>query len=393
MPRRSGLNKDKRLKLKNNSTYPSRIRLSAKHFRGLIKPRLTVLMLLAVTMPIYAAETGDQPRPALTVNVTHPEVSDIPQTLSANGSVAAWQEAVISAEVEGLRLTEIRAQVGDKINKGQVLAVFDVDSVRADVAQSRALLTEAEASFAEAELNGNRARKVAVSGALSVQQIDQYLTAEKAAKARVASAKAVLDVQLLRLKHAQVVANDDGVIAARDATLGAVPARGQELFRIIRQNRLEWRGEMTAAEMAQLKPGLAVSVEVPHVGRLVGAVRVLAPSLDPQSRNGLVYVDLPGAAEAGFRAGMFGKGEFTLASSRGLTVPQDAVNLRDGFSYVYRLKQDKAEQTQVAQVKVQVGRRLGDRLEIVSGVNAEDVLVASGGAFLSDGDSVRVVEP
>ena len=354
-----------------------------------------ILMLLTAVFPLTAAvaESNEQPRPALTVTVTHPEISDIPQTLSANGSVAAWQEAVISAEVEGLRLTEIRAQVGDKVGKGQVLAVFDVDSVRADVAQSRALLTEAEASFAEAELNGNRARKVAVSGALSVQQIDQYLTAEKAAKARVASAKAVLDVQLLRLKHAQVVANDDGEITARNATLGAVAARGQELFRIIRQNRLEWRGEMTAAEMAQLQPGLAVGVEVPNVGRVVGAVRAVAPSLDPQSRNGLVYVDLPGAAEAGFRAGMFGRGEFTLSSRRGLTVPQDAVNLRDGFSYVYRLKQDKAAQTQVAQVKVQVGRHLGDRLEILGGVNAGDALVASGGAFLSDGDSVRVVEP
>jgi RND family efflux transporter MFP subunit len=364
-------------------------------FLLIFSPRLIVLTLVTAALPITAtiAESNDQARPALTVNVTRPEVSDIPQLLSANGSVAAWQEAVISAQVEGLRLTEIRAQVGDKVGKGQVLAVFDVDSVRADVAQSRALLMEAEASFAEAELNGNRVRKVASRGAFSVQQIDQYLTAEKAAKARVASAKAVLDVQLLRLKHAQVVANDEGVIAARSATLGAVAAQGQELFRIIRQNRLEWRGEMTAAEMAKLKPGLAVSVEVPNVGRVIGSVRVLAPSLDPQSRNGLIYVDLPDAAAAGFRAGMFGKGEFTLSSNAGLTVPLDAVNLRDGFSYVYRLNQDNGAQTQVAQVKVTVGRRLGDRLEIVSGVNAGDALVASGGAFLSDGDSVRIVGP
>lgn len=363
---------------------------------GITAEHIALLLFVAIIPPpALASDVVEQQRPALTVNITHPEIRDIPQILSANGSVAAWQEAVISAEVEGLRLTEIRAQIGDKVSKGQLLAVFDVESVRANIAQSRAQLAEAEASLAEAELNGNRARKVATltSGALSGQQIDQYLTAEKTAKARAASAKAMLAVQLLRLKHAQVLANDDGVISARSATLGAVVAQGQELFRIIRQSRLEWRGELTAAEMARLTPGLAVSVDVPNVGRVAGTVRALAPSLDAQSRNGLVYVDLANASDAGFRAGMFGKGEFNLSSSPGLTLPQDAVNLRDGFSYVYRLQQRDSQQTQVAQIKVQVGRRLGDRLEIISGINADDELVASGGAFLSDGDIVKVVAP
>lgn len=355
---------------------------------------LTIAMLLSLTSnAVGGEEASPAPRPALAVNVVHPEIREIPHTLSASGSVMAWQEALISAEVAGLRLIEIRAEVGDKVKKGQVLAVFDVASIKADIAQSRALLAEAEASAAEAELNGDRARKVATSNALSRQQIDQYLTAEKTARARMASAKAALEVQALRLKHAEVIANDDGVIAARNATLGAVANQGEELFRLIRHNRLEWRGELTAAEMAQLQPGLPVTVEVPNVGRVSGSVRTLAPSLDAQSRNGLVYVDLPAAADTGFRAGMFGKGEFVLSSSQGLTLPQDAVNLRDGFSYVYKLQQAGAEQTQVSQIKVQVGRRLGDRLEIVTGIAANDALVGAGGAFLSDGDSVRVVKP
>lgn len=354
---------------------------------------LTVFLAMATVFPCLAGDTPNAPRPALTVSITHPELRDIPQTLSANGSVAAWQEALISAEVEGLRLIEIRAQVGDTVGKGQVLAVFDVEMLKADVSRCRALLAEAQASSLEAELNGNRARRVGSSGALSGQQIDQYLALEQAAQARVASAKAQLEMQQLKLKHAQVLANDEGVISARNATLGTVVSAGQELFRLIRHSRLEWRGELTAAEMARLQPGLPVSVEVPDVGRVTGTIRALAPSLDARSRNGLVYVDLPAAAEAKFRAGMFGKGEFTLSSSQGLTVPQDAVNLRDGFSYVYRLQPGQAEQTRVNQIKVQLGRRLGERLEIVSGIAAGDALVASGGAFLSDGDTVKVVAP
>jgi len=329
--------------------------------------------------------------PALSVTVIQPVIRDIPVKLTANGSIAAWQEAIIGAEISELRLTAVNVQVGDSVKKGQVLAVFADESVLADVAQSRAVLAEAEANLADARLNAERAKRVSASGALSTQQVNQYLTGEKTAGAKVQLAKAQLDAQLLRLKYTKVLASDDGVISSRGATLGGVAAKGQELFRMIRQNRLEWRGEVTAAEMAQLKPGIAVTVEVPNVGNVNGTVRSLAPTLDVQSRNGLVYVDLPGAALNGLRAGMFAHGEFALGNRPGLTVPQAALSLREGFSYVFRLAGQSGDRARVNQVKVQLGRRIGDNLEILSGLNPEDRLVASGASFLADGDNVRVV--
>jgi hypothetical protein len=84
---------------------------------------------------------------------------------------------------------------------------------------------------------------------------------------------------------------------------------------------------------------------------------------------------------------MFARGEFALGSSGALTVPQTAVVVRDGFSYVYRVGADK----HVSQLKVQTGRVVGEQVEIQSGVKPEDQLVASGGSFLSDGDLVKVV--
>ena len=198
---------------------------------------------------------------------------------------------------------------------------------------------------------------------------------------------------MVRLHHTKVLASDDGVISSRSATLGAVAAPGQELFRLIRQNRLEWRGEVTASEMSQLKTELAVSVTVPDVSTVIGKVRALAPSLDFQSRNGLVYVDLANAAEQGFRAGMFARGEFELSSSNALTVPQEALSLREGFSYVFRLSEQNGDLAKVNQIKVQLGRRQDNRIEIINGINSGDRLVASGAAFLADGDSVKVVAP
>ena len=114
-------------------------------------------------------------------------------------------------------------------------------------------------------------------------------------------------------------------------------------------------------------------------------MRIVAPTVDAQTRMGLVFVDLPKAGVAA-KAGMFAKGEFDFGSSTGLTVPQQAVVVRDGFSYVFQLNTDQ----RVAQRKVQAGRRLGDRIE-VTGVAADAVLVASGAGFLNDGDLVRVV--
>ncbi|MGZ5620711.1 MAG: efflux RND transporter periplasmic adaptor subunit [Methylobacter sp.] len=340
-----------------------------------------------------AANTALASKPALSVTVVQPVMIDIPMTLTANGSIAAWQEAIIGSEISDLRLIEVNVQVGQTVKKGQVLAVFSDESVLADVAQSRAALAEAEANLADARDNAERAKQISASGALSSQQVNQYLTGEKTANAKVQSAKAQLDSQLLRLKYTKVLAGDDGVISSRSATLGAVAAKGQELFRMIRQNRLEWRGEVTAAEMAQLKLGIPVSVDVPDVGRIQGKIRALAPTLDEKSRNGLVYVDLPEAARHGLRSGMFAKGEFEIGVNAGLTIPQTALSLREGFSYVFKLGEQNGSLAKVSQIKSQLGRRIGDSLEILSGLKPGDRLVAGGASFLTDGDTVQVVQP
>jgi RND family efflux transporter MFP subunit len=331
------------------------------------------------------------PKPALNVEVVQPQLRELALSLAANGSIAAWQEAIIGAQVGGLPLVEINAQVGDTVRKGQLLAVFDPEKVDADVAQSRAALAEAEANLEEARLNAGRVRQVVDSGALSDQQVGQYLTAAKTAEARMRSAKALLDVQLLRLRHVKVLASDDGVIASRSAMLGAVAAEGQELFRLIRQNRLEWRAEVTAAELPKLKAGVPVRVDIPGTAQVLGKVRMIGPTLDDQSRNALVYVDLPEAARMGFRPGMFARGEFQLGTQAALTVPQTALSMREGFSYVFRLHAESEGVARAEQVKVALGRRSGDWVEIAEGIKPGDRLVAAGASFLADGDTVRIV--
>jgi RND family efflux transporter MFP subunit len=355
---------------------------------------------IGIGMAVYspATQAADEkktepPKAALTVTTTQPVAASLPIKLAANGNLAAWQEASVSSESNGLRLTEVRVNVGDVVKAGEVLAVFSADTVNADLAQARAALQEAEANAADAAANAARARTLQNSGALSVQQISQYNTAEQTANARIASAKAALASQQLRLKYTKVVAPDSGIISARSATVGAVSGPGTELFRMIRQGRLEWRAEVVAQDLHNIKPGTGAVVKAANGSELTGKVRMIAPTVDMQTRSALVYVDLPtstgtGAGkDAAFKAGMFASGQFELGTSQAMTVPQQSIVVRDGFSFVFRLNADQ----HVSQIKVTPGRRLGDRIEVLGGLTANTQIVVRGAGFLNDGDLVHKV--
>jgi RND family efflux transporter MFP subunit len=337
-------------------------------------------------------------KPALTVSTIQAEVRSIPTVLSANGNVMAWQEASVGAELGGVRVQELHANVGDVVQSGQVLATLASDGVQADVALARAQLSEAQANSTDAAGNAQRARALQATGALSAQQMAQLLTAEQTAAARLESAKAALQAQLLRLKHTQVLAPDNGTITARSAALGAVVVAGNEMFRLIRQGRLEWRAELTSTELARVPVGTSVMVVAPGGTQAQGRVRMVAPTVDPQTRLGLVYVDLLGTASpaktpllAHFKPGMYAQGSFVLGKSDALTIAQQAVVVRDGFSYCFQVQPDG----RVKQVKITTGRRVGDAsagmVEVVDGLPQGAVVVASGAGFLNDGDVVKTV--
>ena len=326
--------------------------------------------------------------PALTVTVIKPLLANFPQQLSANGNIAAWQEAIIGSEATGLRLTNVFVNVGDVVKNGQLLANFATEAIDADLMQAKASLLEAEATGREAINNADRARTLQNTGAMSNQQIEQYTTAAETAKARIEVAKAAVNTQQIRLKQTKIFAPDSGIISARNATVGAVVGAGAELFRLIRQSRLEWRAEVISSDLPKIKIGMLANIIAADGSHLTGKVRKVSPMVDMQTRNTIVYVDLPANS---VKAGMFAKGDFAMGQSNTLSIPQQALVLRDGFNYVFVVKNMKNQQAKVGQIKVQTGKRVGNLVEIVSGLTANQSIVASGGAFLSDNDTVNVV--
>lgn len=360
-------------------------------------PVLAVIVVSVIVVSITlsrasgdGAAAGDVANPALTVTATRLQLSSLSMRILATGNIVPWEEASIGTQADGLRLTSVNVNVGAAVKRGQVLAIFDPETVIADLAEAQAVAEEAAAALAEAESNAQRARVLDATGAMSAQQINQYVTAERAARARLEAARAIERRHRLRLAHTRVRAPEDGLVSSRSATVGAVLPSGQELFRLISKGRLEWRAEVATADLVKLSPGQTVHLVMTGDQVVEGTLRVIAPSIDMKTRTGLVYVDLPSSGQV--RAGMYARGYFEIGNETALTLPQSAVLLRDGFSYVLRIAPDVDRGAKVIQTKVTVGRRAGDRIEIIDGLDPAERVVESGGGFLGDGDLVRLVE-
>jgi RND family efflux transporter MFP subunit len=347
-------------------------------------------MVAAVVMGGKPAKDKASQAPAakstMSVTAKQPEQKQWPVQLAASGMVAAWQEAIISAETGGLRITALHADVGVRVKRGQVLAELARDSVQADVRRFEAALASAKASLAQARANADRARQIKGSGALSEQQINDYLATEKTAQANVEVAEAQLLAQKVTLAHTTIVAVDDGVITARSALLGQVATAGAELFRMQRQGKLEWQAEVDARQLGMIKEGARCSVTLPSGTVLAGTVRLASPTLSASTSRANVCVRL--ADDRAAKAGMFASGTIEAGIQTVLAVPEAALVLRDGRSYLFEV----SDGSKVVRRAVTTGMHRDGLVAILDGLSAQARVVTSGGAFLADGDVVSVTK-
>lgn len=310
--------------------------------------------------------------PALTVTIARPAQASWAEILNASGAVAPWQEAIIGSQIGGYQLDQVRVNVGDHVKKGQVLARLNPNLLRAEEAQL-------VAAYEQAEANAKRAVSLQGSGGISDQDVLQSTTLAKTARAQLA-------FKQLQLRYTDVLAPDDGVISARSATPGSVVSTGQELFRMILKGRLEWRGEVTAQQLTRIAASQQVALALPGGGTASAVVRQTAPSLDSGSRLGLVYADITDGQPV--RAGMYANGSIALSPTQALVVPAQSIVIRDGHTYVLKLKNDGSNK--VERLAVVTGRRQGTDIEIVKGVAQSDEVVVLGAGFLNQGDTVRI---
>jgi len=345
-----------------------------------------IFLLLAGCQKAPAPAPVASPKPALTVEVVTPQKRDLATSLPASGSIYPWHEASVGAEVGGLRVEQVLANVGDHVKKGQVLARLATDTVSTDLAQQDASVAEAHATLEQARANAVRAEKLHAAQAMSSQDLLAAQTSLASARARLQSATALQASQRLRLAKTDIVAPDSGTIAARSVSLGQVTSTGTELFRLVRQDKLEWRAELPGQSLLSVTAGQKAQLQLADGSIITGSVRLVAPTLDTASRSGLAYIDVPSGSRA--KPGMFVSGVILTGTSGGVTVPGASVVVRDGISYVMTV--DAVDKVRV--VKVTPGRQDDKQVELTGEALPADVrVVTQGAAFLNEGDLVRVV--
>ncbi len=309
--------------------------------------------------------------PATPVTLVKAKTALWPDQIEASGSIMPWQETLIGSEVGGLRLADVLISVGDTVTKGQVLARLDTATVETDLDAANAQLMEAEGTLAQAVATLDRANRLAPSGGLSRQELTLYETQKNTAEARVNAARAQVKRQKLRLKFATIVAPDDGVISAISVSEGAIVQAGNELFRLIRQGRLEWRAEVKGETLLKLAIGQEVIVNSPLGSEVKGRVRRLSPTIDVTTGNGLVYVDLPTGTN--LKAGLNVSGSIGMGKRKALYVPSSAVVRGDKDAKVFKIGAD----SKLVAVDVHTGRSKGDAIEIVSGLDERSEVIAA----------------
>jgi RND family efflux transporter MFP subunit len=276
-----------------------------------LRPTLLIFPALCATATLSSCSRPPAPaeiaaQPALTVELVSPTVAEWPDRIEAHGSIAPWQESIVGAEVGDLRLEEVLVNVGDVVTKGELLVRFNTDKLAADLAVAEADVAQAEALATRAADKAARARRLGNKGGLSEEDLRQNEADEKASLARLAAARAQLRLQQLQLLHTEVRAPDDGVISSRSATVGAVLNPGAELFRLIRQRRLEWRALVPADQLSRVARGQTATLAAAGKPTVTAIVRQVSPVVDSSTLSAMVYVDLP--QPAWLRAGMFVSG-------------------------------------------------------------------------------------
>ncbi|MBW9051205.1 efflux RND transporter periplasmic adaptor subunit [Rhizobium mesosinicum] len=345
---------------------------------------LVLVLGVAIAWPERPAFSQQADGAALTVTTAKPIERQWSETVPASGWLKPWHEAISAAEVSGLRITDVLVDVGSVVEKGQPLVRFSDETVRAEMRKEEAAVATAKADLAKAETNAERARWMQGSGVLSDEKINEYLIAEQTAAAGANSAEASLESQRIKLSQTTIVAVDDGLITSRSAQLGAVVASGTELFRLVRQQRVEWQAEVSARYRSFMKEGLAATISNPGSQQIKGTVRLVAPTVSTDTGRALVYVSLPPEAHAPI--GLYATGQIELGSKPALTVPDTALVARDGINYVFTLDGE----ARARRIRVETGRRNVGEVEILSGLDRSAQVVTTGGAFLSDGALVRV---
>lgn len=364
----------------------------------------TIFGLSACSQPEADNTEASAPDAAMRVNVVAVGKQAATPTLHLTGTVAAREDVAVGTALSGLKILEVNADVGQRVEKGQVLARLDSVNVQAALRQSEMALAKArsnlnarQAEWREAQATFNRYRPLASEGAVTPQELDQQRLRLESAQANVQAARAEitqLQSQLTDSRHqrskAEITAPVSGIISQRAAEAGALTG-SDALFHIIQDGKMELAANATADELSVLKTGMPAKVRVRGQHEpLSGSIRLISPQMDSGTRLGTVRIALE--KQPALQNGAYGEAEVQLPTQESAAaLPVQAVSFADdGQAFVMLVGADNRVKRQA----VNIGRQNAEWVEILSGAHAGARVVKNAAAFVSDGDLIiPVTEP
>ena len=348
---------------------------------------------------------------AIPVSVRNARSIDWPESYEATGTVRSRTPGVVSSKLMAY-VQVVSAQVGDHVRAGQVLIALDARDL--DSAVSRAQAARAEVRSAIPETDGgivaakaalelaqttfHRIDELASKKSVSPQELDEASARVKAAQASydmARSRRAQLDSRLAQVEqeirtaeitreYSRITAPFAGVVTARSVEPGNLASPGTPLLTMEREGEYRLEASVDESRLPMVKTGQPVEVALDSIDRRLSArVSEVVPSVDAASRTYQVRIDLP--ATANVRSGMFGRAAFALSARKVVALPDNALVERGQVQSVFVVEGGTAHLRLVT-----TGKRQADAIEVLSGLNGGEELVAPVPATLVDGARVEV---
>lgn len=339
---------------------------------------------LAAVLVACGGKTEEAPaKPALTVTAAAVALQPLARTVEASGTVNAWELVPVGAETGGLTAVAVYADEGSYVRQGQVLVKLNDAVLASQLRQQDAAVASAKALLAQAAANLSRARELREKGYLAQAALDARIAEQQTAQANLAAAQASRAETATRRGQTEIRAPVGGLIVSRSVVKGQIVPTGSELFKLVRDGRLELSAQVPEQQISLIRSGMPATVSGEGI-TTSGVVRVVTPEVDAQTRVGLARISL--AAGSGLKPGMFARASIATGAQPALTVPQNSVVFRADKPGVFVL--DRTNHVRFRPVRT--GARAGQRVEVAAGLNGGERIVVQGAGFLSDGDLVRV---
>lgn len=334
------------------------------------------------------ADGAPKTRPPPLVVVAKVAAQDVNVEVHAPIELRPLAQAEVGSKTLGY-LDAVLVERGDKVKRGQLLALVRPSDLPDQLVAARGSLSQAQASASLAKSNLERVSGLAPKGVVSQQELQQAQAAVATAEAQEAAAKAQVAAYATRLGETQITSPLDGVVAVRRLDPGALvgPTAGTGIMTIARIDVLRVFVTVTEREVHLVKIGQKAHVEVDALaGRTVeGAVVRLAPTLDPATRTLDAEVQIDNASGE-LRPGMFGRGSIVVdVHPNAAVIPATALQITNGKRFVFVLSGDKVQRREI-----ETGVDEGTWLEVTKGVAAGEEVVTVGTDAISDGATVRV---